>query len=331
MGNPYSFLDGYVAIGRPTALFRNGDAAIAAAANLKSSDTLHEDWSLKFAGEETSQFGSTTSRYFKRVSTRDVPGNFKAVFELNSFRFANMFFGACTTTEGSPDQHVWAIRTTNQPPYYIPIHTERENDTDAESERWDLLGCVGKTWHIACSEEKTLALQDVDIDFAKHVAGNDIAEPTPVEDSHRSLEWGDFTLPTFTYNSETIEADILGFDWTLTNKVYLGGFVAHYPTRGLLFNCDIQVKLRIMPDGKNIFELLRTRLVDYLTDIDITWKFTETANRYIQGVHDKTYCQPFDVRCINAEVYDVTFHQLDTGSFVPTEHNELDDDWYEDP
>lgn len=331
MGNPYSFLDGYVALGRPTALFRNGDAALAAAANLKSSDTLHENWGYKFAGEEISPFGSTTSRYHKRVGTRSVPGNFQATFELNTFRFANMFFGLCTTVEGSPDTHTWAIRLTNQTPYYIPIHTERENDTAAESERWDLLGTVGKSWHISCSEASSLALQDVNIDYAKHVTGVDIAEPTPVEDSHRSLEWSDFSMTTFTYNSETIEADVLGFDWSLINKYYIGNYVSGYASRALLFNCDIQVKLRLMPYGKNIFELLRTKKSGYLTDVDISWKFTETADRYIAGVHDKTYCQPFDVRVINAEEYEVTFHQLDTGSFVPTEHNELDDDWYEDP
>lgn len=331
MGNPYSFLDGYVAIGRPTTLFRNGDAALAAAANLKASDTLHENWGYRFPGEEVTTFGSTVSRLSKRIATANKVGNFQATFEFNTFRFANMGFGACTTVEGSPDTHTWAIRTTNQPPYYIQIHTERENDTGAESERWDLLGCLLKHWHIGGSENSSLILQDVNIDYAIAVAGVDIAEPTPVEDTHRSLEWNDFSLTTFSYGGETIEADILGFDWDLDNKFYLGNFVSGSATRGLLFACDIQAKIRLMPYGKNIFELLRTRKISYATDLDLVWKFAESANRYVQGTHDKMYCQPFDVRAVNAETYEVTLHQLSTGSFVPVEHNELDNDWYEDP
>jgi hypothetical protein len=189
--------------------------------------------------------------------------------------------------------------------------------------------------HIECSEAFPLATQSLDwtVAFTKNSSTDDIASSIADDEP---FKWEHFTFPTFTYNSETVEADIIG--WALdiipTTRLTVLDSGGRYTIGKYLPITQISTTLQIIPYGRNAFELIRTALESYVTDLDLTVLAKKTADRdQITFTHDKLYATPFDITQVKTsgafESYFITMHQLSTGSFVPVIIDDYDDDYYE--
>ena len=316
------------------ATWRNGDA------KLEAADLVLSDPYLNFSLFEPVGIGAIMGRadsYIPHWRTKEYSvGFFGESYYLNSGRLLYPFFGKCATTEATPNIHAISKRTT-QTPLNHGRHLEIENDTGAEAERIDILGMLPSTYLCGCMESNTKAVQSAlwNCAFTKSTGTDDIAEPArPSEDP---FDWTGITFPTFTYNSETLEADIMGWSFSVRNNVFWRGLdsTGRY-TIGKMGNFkDISVTLNIIPTGKNMKELIRTALESYATDLDLTVKLARSATDYIQWTHDKMYCMPFDIippsRNKWFEGYLITLHQLGTGSLAIEVKDAYNNDYYENP
>jgi hypothetical protein len=201
---------------------------------------------------------------------------------------------------------------------------------------------LNQSHHIECSLASTVAVQSLSwlTAYTKNTATDNI-DPSVVDD--RPFDWKDFSFPTFTYNSETIEADILGWAFDINNTVRVSGLDSTYAaTTGNSYYTNgryipptyISVTLHIRPYGRNAFELIRTALEKYATDLDLTVLAKRTADRdQVTFTHDKLYCSKFDIASVQTpdttEEYFMRMWQLNTGSFVPVTIDDYIDDYYE--
>jgi len=274
-------------------------------------------------------------------TTRYNIGSLSEIYYLQTGRLLYPAIGACTTVEDSPSAgyHTHTItKRTSQTPLNMGRHLERENETDAESERIDILGMLLTSYHAECSQTRTRAFQTADwrVAFTKNTSTDDITKPTEL--AAHPFEWDQLSFPVFTYNSETIEATIMAWAFDVQNEVGWRGLDStHYYSIGKMFNyTDISVSLMIIPKGKNAFELIRTNKESYATDLDLTWKFTRNAtNDYVQVAHDKMYIEPFSIKPGHKlgwhEGYLITLHQDGSGSITGTIIDNLNNDYYENP
>lgn len=327
------------------ATWRNGDAKLEAADVLASDEYLAGRLREPIVVAE--EIGSQNSFLSKRRDSRIVIGTWQEILALQTGRNLYPFYGKCTTADNTPDTdlytHTMAIRTT-QTPINMGRHWERENTTDAESERIDILGMLPYSSHIECSELVQVAKQFNNwmVAYTKNTATDDISRPTTLDDV-APYRWEDFTFPVFTYGGVTVEADIVGWShdimnglsWLTPDRTYLATTGNSYYTKGKILNFQLlATTLEIKPYGHNAFELIRQILSKYATDVDLTVKCLRHAtDDFIQWTHDKTYCTPFDI-AVNkvpgsVETYLLTLHQLDTGSCVPVVVDDLIDDYYE--
>jgi hypothetical protein len=255
--------------------------------------------------------------------------------------------GVCSTTEATPNIHDISIRTT-QTPVYMGRHLERENITDAESERIDLIGLSLNHLHIECSESIPTAFQI--LDWNTNFTLNNKAT-TPPDDiaaadlTDEPFKWPHFTFPTFTYGGETIEATILGWAFDVQNTVRVYGLDSkgYYTGAKYIPLTLITTTLEVYPYGHNVFELFRTagnpntpgKLEDYLTDLDLTVKCARSATDSIQWTHDKCYAKPFTIttekRPGAVERYYLVMAQLNTGSLAIQAKDAYNNDYYENP
>lgn len=285
--------------------------------------------------------GTSNSRIKKRRTTEYAIGSWLELNKLQTARLLYPFLGKCVTTEATPNVHAISVGTS-QNPLAMGRHLERENETSAESDRTDMMGMLPVTLHMECTELTPLAIQSSLWRIARilpQLAGDgaidDIDKPTGI--SETPFQWSDFTFPTFTYNSETIEATIRGWSFDVTNEVFWRAPDANkYFLIGKIGQLlDLSVTLNLVPTGKNLVELLKTiTLEDYLTDVDLVVKpARDAATDYIQWTHDKLYCSPFDIVTASRdswyEGYMVTFHQLDTGSLAVESKDAYNKSYYE--
>jgi len=337
-GENYQATGTYIGWAKKMATWRNGDAKLTAA-NVLASDKLIQ------VNELTEPIGMAEPRLKadsvvpKYETTRYSIGSLTATYAFQTGRLLYPFLGGCATTDDDPagGYYTHALSTrTSQTPLNMGRHLERENETDAESERIDILGMLPVSYHLECTESRTQAYQSASwrVAYCKDTSTDDIAQPT--EPAMRTFEWTNLTFPVFTYNSETIEASIIGFSFDIVNEVGWRGLDSggHFSV-GKLFNfADIAVSLMIVPTGKNAFELIRTLKESYATDLDLTWKFTRDATYdYVNIVHDKLYAEPFALHPAHRrgwhEGYLIRMHQDGAGSVSGTVIDALDDDNYE--
>ena len=320
------------------AAWRHGDAKLVAA------DVLPSDTYLKFSLFEPTGIGAIMGRpdsYINHWRTKEYSiGFFGESYYMQTGRLLYPFFGVCSTTENVPvGYNTHAItKRVSQTPTNHGRHLEIENETDAESERIDILGMLPSVYLCGAHESAPKVVQKAlwNCAFTKNTATDDIAEPTAI--SEDPFEWQQITFPTFTYGGETIEADIMGWSFSIHNNVFWRGLDSNkYYTVGKMGNYkDLSVTLNIIPTGKNIKELIRTALESYATDLDLTVKMARHATTdYIQWTHDKMYCFPFDIipphRNNWFEGYLISLHQLGTGSLGIEIKDSYNDNYYENP
>jgi len=330
----YSANDVYVAWAKKDASWRHSDIKWTASDVVAADELIHlrlfEPISI------ASPIGRANSYLQYWRTNQYAPGFIEESYWLQTGRLLYPFMGACTTTEATPNVHAISIRTS-QTPINMGRHIEAENETDAESERIDCFGLLPVNYHCEVSEIQPKATQLATWNTCSTISTStdDIAEPTALTD--HPFDWTGATFPKFTYNSETLECNILGWSFDISNNTYWRGL----DSSGLYsigkmgnFN-DISVTLNIVPTGKNCKELIRTALESYVTDLDLTVKIDRSATDYIQFTHDKIYCFPYDIVVPNRtkwfEGYIITLHQLNTGSLTIEVKDAYNNNYYENP
>lgn len=317
------------------AAFRNADAKLEAA-DVQKMDILRGQRLFEPIAVATPTGGGTYLP--RRRTTQYLPGRYQEVLDFQTGMQLYPSLGLMTTSDDDPVAnfytHTGALRTI-QAPTNQGRHLERENPIDAESERIDILGMLCNYHHIGVSQLFPLATQSLDwtVLFTKNTATDDIASSIADDEP---FKWEHFTFPTFTYNSETVEADILGWALEIIPTTRFAGLDSgqRYSIGKYIPPTSISVTLQIRPYGHNAYELIRTALESYVTDLDVTVLAKRTADRdQITFTHDKLYATPFDIVQNKEpgalEEYFLTMHQLDTGSFVPVIIDDYDDDFYE--
>jgi hypothetical protein len=316
------------------ATWRNGDAKLQSA-NVQAMDEF-------IAGRLVEPIGlasplATGASYLPKFKTTQyVPGTWDEYLYFQTAMNLYPAMGVCTTTEATPNVHEIRIRTT-QTPTNQGRHLERENTTAAESERIDILGMMLNHHHTECSEASPLAIQHNKwgCAFTKSTSTDEI---TPSIADDEPFKWNHFSFPTFTYNSETIEANIVGWAFDVINTLFFTGLdtTKFYSIGKLIPLTYITTTLEIVPYGHNAFELIRTNLESYATDLDLTVKAARNATTdYVQWTHDKMYCQPFVISAektpAKVERYLLVMSQLDTGSLEIQAKDQYNNNFYENP
>lgn len=234
--------------------------------------------------------------------------------------------------------HTMGIRTA-QAPVNMGRHWERENDTPAEDEEIDIIGMSLNTFHAECSEAFPVAVQTLDWNVNFTLNTDAATDDIPALDlGIEPYKWSMFTFPTFTYGGVTIEADIIGWAFDVQNTVRITGLDSggYYEKAKYVPLTMINTSLEILPYGRNAFELLRTPLESYATDLDLTVKCARDATTdYIEWTHDKCYCKPYTLSALkrpgSVERYFLVMAQLNTGSVVPVAKDYYNNDYYENP
>jgi hypothetical protein len=321
------------------ATWRNGDAKLQAA-GVQGID----EFIMGRLYEPVSQVmplatGVTYLPKFKTTSY--LPGTWEEILYFQTAMNLYPAMGICNTTEATPNVHDITIRTT-QTATNQGRHFERENITDAESERIDIVGMMLNSLHIECSEASPVAVQHNKwgCAFTKNSSTDDIAAASLTD---VPFKWSNFTFPTFTYNYETVEADIVGWSFDVINTLQFTGLDTNgYYTKAKYIPLTfISTSLEIIPYGKNAFELIRTKLEDYTADpnnLNLIVKCGRPAastTDFVQWTHDDLYCQPYiiasDKRPSFTERYILVMSQLDTGSCAIQAKDQYNDNYYENP
>ena len=317
------------------AAWRNVEAKLETADVQKMDELISCRLFEPIAIDEATASGASFLPTFR--TTRYLPGRYNEILKFQTGMQFYESLGIITTADNTPSAgyhtHTGAIRTT-QTPTYQGRHLERENTTDAESERIDIFGMMCNSHHIACSEASPVGIQALDWTVAstKNTATDDIASSI-CDDI--PFHWSNFTFPTFTYGGETIEATIIGWSLDIINTVRLTDLdsTGKFATGRYIPLTYIMPTVQIIPYGHNFFELMRDAS-PYATDLDLTVVATRTAaTDLITMTHDKLYCTPTDIFQSKTpgaiESYYMRMHQLDTGSFVPLIVDDYVDDYYE--
>ena len=320
------------------ALWRNADAKWEAADTLAPDDYLG---GLLFEPIGiANQVGVADSYILKRRTNQYAIGTWLENSELQTGRNLYPFFGPITTLDNNPSAGLYThngVKRSSQTPINMGRHIQRLNEDSGENEIIDLMGMLPVGFHAECTEVSSIAKQSTlwRVAFTKST-GVDLI--TRKELTQAPFQWPDFSFPTLTYNSETIEADVRGWAIDILNDVEWRGLdnTKHYSIGKVNQYTDIAITLNLVPTGKNLYELIRTVLESYATDVDITVKMGrpfDSVIDFLKFTHDKLYCYPFDIRPASKddwyEGYMVRFHQLHTGSLTTQEINDLDDDHYE--
>ena len=281
--------------------------------------------------------GTGTSYLPKYRTSSYAPGFYQEICFLQAGFDLFPAMGKCTTSDDTPDTdlytHAITIRTT-QTPLNMARHLERENTTDAESERIDVFGMLLRSYHAECSETSQVATQMTEWDVASTLnTGTDNITAKALTDV--PFKWNNFTFPTFTYGGETIEASIIGWSFDIINTTRLTGLdsTGKYSVGRYVPQTHISTTLEIIPYGHNVFELIRDAS-PYATDLDLTVAATRTAtNDLITFTHDKMYATPFDIAVSKnagaVESYYLRMHQLNTGSLAISVVDDYNDEYYE--
>jgi hypothetical protein len=271
-------------------------------------------------------------------TTEYHPGTWEEILYLQTAMNLYPAMGVCSTTEATPNVHDITIRT-GQTPVNMARHWERENITDAESERIDILGMMLNSLHMECSETSPVALQHNKwgVAFTKNSSTDDIATASLTD---VPFKWSNFSGGfTFTYAGENLhdKMEITGWAFDIVNTLYFTGLDTNgrYSIGRYIPISYITTTLEIIPSNKNAFELIRDEL-PYSSDVDLTVKCSRNATTdYIQWTQEDLYCQPFIINAEKTpgrvEKYILVLSQMDTGSCVIQAKDAYNNDYYENP
>ena len=316
--------------------FRRSDAKYQAA-DVLASDTYVEGRLFEPVPLATPT-GQSNTYLSKYRTTQYAAGRWQEILLLQTARNLYPAMGKSTTTEATPNVHAITLRTA-QAPVNMGRHWERENDTPAEDEEIDMIGMSLNHLHMECSEAFPTAVQTLDwnVNFTLNTdaATDDL---TAAELTDEPFKWNMFTFPTNTYNSETIECDIVGWAFDVFNTIRITGLDSsgYFEKVKYIPPTSIFTTLEIHPYGRNAFELMRTKLESYATDLDLTVKTARDATTdYINWTHDKNYCKPVTLSALkrpgSVEHYFLVYFQLNTGSLAIEAKDAYNDDYYENP
>lgn len=283
----------------------------------------------------TGQSGSYLPKY---RTTQFSAGRWQEILLLQTARQLFPAMGICSTTEATPNVHATTQRTT-QPPLNMGRHWERRKDDASEYEVIDMLGMSNNSYHAECSEAFPVAVQNLDWNVNNTLNTDATTDDiTLTEHTDEPFKWNMFTFPTFTYNSETIEVDIIGWAFDIQNTVRVTGLDSgeRFEKAKYIPPSMITTTLEVISFGRNNFELIRKKLESYDSDLDLTVKCARSATTdYIQWTHDKLYCQPYTLsamkRAGSVERYFLVMSQLNTGSLAIEAKDAYNDDYYENP
>jgi len=201
-----------------------------------------------------------------------------------------------------------------------------------------MIGMSMNSYHAECSEAFPVAVQTCDWNVNFTLNTDATTDDIPALDLDIDpFEWPMFSIPTFTYNSETIEADIVGWAFDVQNTVRITGLDSggHFEKAKYIPLTFISTTLEIRPYGRNAHELIRTKLESYITDLDLVVKCARATNDYIQWTHDKCYAIPYRLSALkrpgSVERYFLVMSQLNTGSLIPIAKDYYNNDYYENP
>ena len=282
-----------------------------------------------------------------RVVTGRYQGSYTLNFLLQTGILSYLVFGACTTTEATPNTHAITV-STGQDPIRFAWHLEHEVTTN--SHRRDMLGHVPQTLTISCSEQEgnELARQSVSGMFSySNLAASDLTVPSPLAvGTHRPYQWTDLinggtsNVINFLYNTGAIGVDIVGVTQTFTRNGGLSQKDANgYPLTGKFTNpMTWSVTLSVIPkdSGTSIFDIWELAHTSYAGDLDLVLNYKESTSRYLQFTYDKLYLDPNNEEAVEEskwhEGYDITLTPLnENSSVVIEEKNALNNDYYENP
>jgi len=322
--------------------WRNADAKIIAAETQKMDILITGELTEPITVVTPSGANSYLPKY---IESGYSPGMWTEMLKFQTGMQLYPSMGKCTTVDNvdingdaavGTYQKTMALRTA-QTPTWQGRHWERENTTDAESERIDILGMLCRSHHIECSEAQPLGVQLLNwgVAFTLNTGTDDIARS---QADDKPFRWNNFAFTVLLPDagSTPLEADIIGWSFDIQNTIM---FIApdssgYYQKGKYIPQTFISTTLEIFPYGKNAFELIRTPLGSYTTDLDLTVLATRTTLiDEIKWTHDKCYCYPFTIKVTKdpgiVERYFLRMVQLDTGSIVPIVAGDYDDDYYE--
>jgi hypothetical protein len=186
--------------------------------------------------------------------------------------------------DGPPFTHTITEATT--PPSFA-LHQELENDTDANSIRQDLLGCIMNTLEIRVETDGN-AEQSVDFLGAKTVPSSDIARPTELDDVEL-IKWCGAITHTLTYNSinELANANPDSVRLEINNNAQLLNVIGDcYPDHPVFGERDYTLTINMYPEKKVLFDLQDTVIADFLTDLAYVLKLSTVGGSHMTPITD---------------------------------------------
>jgi hypothetical protein len=187
--------------------------------------------------------------------------------------------------DGPPFTHT--ISETNALPSFA-LHEELENDTDAQSIRFDTLGTIFNTVTVSLdsSDPGNFATQTVDILSAKTIPGNDIARPTELDDN-RIHTFCHVVTNTLMYNS----VNYIDLNNTIELEITNNAEMEHtqgdcYATHATPKERETTLTLGIKPFSKVLWELRNTKISNYLTNLVYTFKVSMVGGSHTTAITD---------------------------------------------
>jgi hypothetical protein len=285
------------------------------------------------------------------VKTRDTEGRrlgrYTGVHRLQTAVFCYWMMQGCTTSENDPGagfhKHTIALGTT-EVPINVGLHVQHEHATD--NLRWDLLGLCPGSLTVSCSETDQIARQRVNIPFAyANVSGDDITKTDlslgtkgTVQKRWEHAVTGGLgpSQTAFTYNNVAVECDIIGVRVNMMRSTEFHARDANsYPTIGELFNFDFNVELDVIPDGKDIWEIMELEKDSYAAgNLDLDFKFQYDSDEdYIQFAASDMWLVPIDKEYSynkGTDSYTIVIEPMsDASTLEVTSQDSLSNDYYE--
>lgn len=169
------------------------------------------------------------------------------------------------------------------------IHAEKENATDAESVRNDLLGCLADNWRMVSEAPgQAEAEQTVDWVSAKTRDGTDIARPTTL-DTRDAFKWCDVKTLNLAYNSANLldNTNPSRVELEIANNIDMPHeFGDCYPDHFKMGEREHTVTIQCTPETRDLYDLHKTPVESFLTDLDLTVLFTQAGGSYSTAVTD---------------------------------------------
>jgi len=211
--------------------------------------------------------------------------------EVQTGKWLYYVLGGCATTGPVSSVYTHAITEAATLPF-LGIHCEMEHETDANSERVDLLGSSIQDYKFSWSQDNP-AMQSLGIIVAKDVTGSDIGRPTGA-DAIGFAKAG-YNTVTFEYNGSDAGCTVWGGSINIRNYLEYRKVADVYATESLFnkreytINLDISLSDDILLDIPDDPE-------SYTGAITLVVKSNFTATHYNQFTFSSLQLDPNSVR-----------------------------------